>query len=152
DAGRLPIYEPGLLELVQRNRRDGRLSFTTDLAQGVAAAKLIFIAVGTPQGKDGGADLSNIWAVGDAIAAGISQEPAGSSPKIIVLKSTVPVGTNRRLLDRMTAKLKQPFDVAGNPEFLKEGAAVDDFMKPDRIVVGVHQPETAEVLRELYAP
>ncbi len=146
DGGQLPIYEPGLLELVQRNTREGRLRFTTDLAAGIAAAQLIFIAVGTPQGKDGGADLSNVWAVGDAIAA------AMTGPKIIVIKSTVPVGTNHRLGERLAAKTQHRFDVASNPEFLKEGAAVDDFMKPDRVVVGVRRPEVADVLRELYAP
>jgi UDPglucose 6-dehydrogenase len=146
DDGDLPIYEPGLLELVQRNVREGRLRFTTDLATGVAAAQLIFIAVGTPQGKDGGADLSNVWAVGDAIAAAVN------GPKLVILKSTVPVGTNRQLAERLAARTAQRLDVASNPEFLKEGAAVDDFMKPDRVVVGVRRPEVAEVLRELYAP
>jgi UDPglucose 6-dehydrogenase len=146
ESGKLPIYEPGLLELVQRNCREGRLRFTTDLAAGITPARIVFIAVGTPQGKDGAADLSNVWAVGDAVAKHLN----GS--KVIVIKSTVPVGTNRQLAERMAAKTKQTFDVASNPEFLKEGAAVDDFMKPDRVVVGVRRPEVAEVLRELYAP
>jgi UDPglucose 6-dehydrogenase len=146
DDGELPIYEPGLLELVQRNTREARLRFTTDLAGGIAPAQLVFIAVGTPQGKDGGADLSNVWAVGDAIAA------AMKGPRIVVIKSTVPVGTNRRLAERMAQRTQQRFEVASNPEFLKEGAAVDDFMKPDRVVVGVRRPEVADVLRELYAP
>src|SRR5262249_42922145 len=97
-------------------------------------------------GKDGAADLSNVWAVGDAVAKHLN------GPKVVVIKSTVPVGTNRQLAERMAAKTKQTFDVASNPEFLKEGAAVDDFMKPDRVVVGVRRPEVAEVLRELYAP
>jgi len=146
DDGELPIYEPGLLELVQRNVREGRLRFTTDLAAAVAPAQLIFIAVGTPQGKDGGADLSNVWAVGDALAAAVT------GPKVVVIKSTVPVGTNRQLAERLAAQTPQRLDVASNPEFLKEGAAVDDFMKPDRVVVGARRPEVAEVLRELYAP
>jgi UDPglucose 6-dehydrogenase len=146
DDGELPIYEPGLLELVQRNVREGRLRFTTDLAGGITPAQIVFIAVGTPQGKDGAADLSNVWAVGDALAA------AMNGPKIIIIKSTVPVGTNRQLAERLAARTKQTCDVASNPEFLKEGAAVDDFMKPDRVVVGVRRPEVAEVLRELYAP
>jgi UDPglucose 6-dehydrogenase len=146
DSGHLPIYEPGLLELVQRNRREGRLSFTTDLASGIAGARLVFIAVGTPQGADGAADLSNLWAVGDALAAALT------GPKIIVIKSTVPVGTNRELGERLAARTSHPVDVASNPEFLKEGAAVDDFMKPDRVVVGVRRPEVAEVLHQLYAP
>jgi UDPglucose 6-dehydrogenase len=144
--GQLPIYEPGLLELVLRNARDRRLSFTTVLAQGISAAQVIFLAVGTPQSDDGAADLSSVWAVADAIAENLN----GS--KIIVTKSTVPVGTNRALAERMAARTRQPFDVASNPEFLKEGTAVDDFMKPDRVVVGVRRPEVAEVLHELYAP
>jgi UDPglucose 6-dehydrogenase len=146
DDGELPIYEPGLLELVQRNVREGRLRFTTDLAGGINPAQVVFIAVGTPQGKDGAADLSSVWAVGEAIAAAIQ------GPKVIVIKSTVPVGTNHKLAERMSDRTHYRFDVASNPEFLKEGAAVDDFMKPDRVVVGVRRPEVAEVLRELYAP
>jgi len=145
EAGRLPIYEPGLLELVQRNRRELRLSFTTDLAAGVADAQIVFIAVGTPQGPDGAADLNNLWSVADDLA----QHCQGQ--KIVVIKSTVPVGTNRALAERL-AKANRNFDVASNPEFLKEGAAVDDFMKPDRVVVGARRPEVAEVLKELYAP
>jgi UDPglucose 6-dehydrogenase len=146
DDGELPIYEPGLLELVQRNAREGRLLFTTDLAAGVAAAQIVFIAVGTPQGADGSADLSSVWAVGDAIAS------AMQGHKLVVVKSTVPVGTNRKLAERLSARTRQPFDVASNPEFLKEGAAVDDFMKPDRVVIGVRRSEVADVLRDLYAP
>jgi UDPglucose 6-dehydrogenase len=146
EAGRLPIYEPGLLELVQRNRREGRLAFTTDLAAAVAPAQLIFIAVGTPQGADGGADLGNLWAVGDALAAAVN------GPKIVVIKSTVPVGSNHALAERLAGRTPHALDVASNPEFLKEGAAVEDFMKPDRVVVGVRRPQVAEVLQELYAP
>jgi UDPglucose 6-dehydrogenase len=146
EGDQIPIYEPGLLELVRRNRREGRLQFTTDLARGVSASRLVFIAVGTPPGPDGAADLSSLWAVGDALAA------ASNGPKIIVIKSTVPVGTNRALAERIAAKSRHALDVASNPEFLKEGAAVDDFMKPDRVVVGVRRPEVAEALRELYAP
>ncbi len=144
--GQLPIYEPGLLELVQRNRREGRLRFTTDLSTGVDPAQLVFIAVGTPQSADGSADLSTVWAVTDALAAAIA------GPKIIVIKSTVPVGTNRAVAERLAARNKQSIDVASNPEFLKEGAAIDDCLKPDRVVVGVRRPEVAEVLHELYAP
>jgi UDPglucose 6-dehydrogenase len=146
EGGQLPIYEPGLLELVQRNRRESRLTFTTDLAAAVTPAQLIFIAVGTPQGADGAADLGNLWAVGDALAQVIT------GPKIVVIKSTVPVGTNRTLFERFRAKSSHAIDVASNPEFLKEGAAVDDFMKPDRVVVGVRRPEVAEALHELYSP
>ena len=144
--GKVPIYEPGLAELVQRNHRDGRLPFTTDLAAGIAEAELVFIAVGTPQGDDGGADLRGVWAVGRQIAEALH------APKIIVIKSTVPVGTNAELARRMAEVTEVPFDVASNPEFLKEGAAIDDFIKPDRVVVGVRQPEVGERLHELYAP
>jgi UDPglucose 6-dehydrogenase len=146
ERGQLPIYEPGLSELVQRNRREGRLAFTTDLARGVAPAQLIFIAVGTPQSEDGSADLSTVWAVTDALAEHVA------GPKIVVIKSTVPVGTNRAVAERLAARGRSGVDVASNPEFLKEGAAVEDCMKPDRVVVGVRRPEVAEVLHELYAP
>jgi UDPglucose 6-dehydrogenase len=146
-GGRIPIYEPGLLELVERNMREGRLSFTTDLASTVGRAEVIFIAVGTPEGSNGLPNLDALWAVADALAANIHQ--AG---KIVVLKSTVPVGTNRAMRERIAQRTQVPIDVVSNPEFLKEGAAVDDFMKPDRVVVGVSRPEPAEVLRELYTP
>jgi UDPglucose 6-dehydrogenase len=144
--GKVPIYEPGLGELVHRNMRDNRLAFTTDLAVGIAEAEIAFIAVGTPQGSEGGADLSGVWEVGRQIAAHLQ------SPKIIVIKSTVPVGTNAELARRMAEVAKVPFDVASNPEFLKEGAAIEDFNKPDRVVVGVRRGEVAERLHELYAP
>ncbi len=144
EAGKLPIYEPGLLELVQRNRREERLHFTTDLAKGIHSARLIFIAVGTPQSPEGAADLSSVWAVADSIAA------AAKDPKIVVVKSTVPVGTNRTVAERIAARSSLRHVVASNPEFLKEGAALDDFMRPDRIVVGVREPETAQALHELY--
>lgn len=146
DSGKLPIYEPGLLELVHRNRREQRLSFTTDLAEGVRNARLVFIAVGTPQASDGAANLDNLWAVGDALASCVGKDT------IVVIKSTVPVGTNRRLAGRLMERAGRPIDVASNPEFLKEGAAVEDFMKPDRVVVGVRRQEVAEVLNELYKP
>jgi UDPglucose 6-dehydrogenase len=145
EQGQLPIYEPGLQELVQRNRREERLRFTTDLAKGIGPAQLVFIAVGTPQAADGSADLSTVWAVCDALAAHVN------GPKVVVIKSTVPVGTNRAVGERL-ARAKHPLDVASNPEFLKEGAAIEDCMKPDRVVVGVRRPEVGEVLRELYAP
>src|SRR5437016_11925205 len=126
ESGGLPIYEPGQLELVQRNRREGRLRFTNNLAAGVADSALIYLAVGTPQGDDGSADLSALWAVADAIAEHAQQ------PKTIVIKSTVPVGTNRRVAERLASRTKLAMEVASNPEFLKEGAAVEDCMKPDR--------------------
>lgn len=145
-GGRVPIYEPGLGELVHRNLRDGRLVFTTNLSGGIADAEIIFIAVGTPQGEQGGADLSGVWEVGRQIATNLK------SPKIIVIKSTVPVGTNAALAALMAEVTRVPFDVASNPEFLKEGAAIDDFNKPDRVVVGVRRPEVGERLHALYAP
>ncbi|MHB1561467.1 MAG: UDP-glucose dehydrogenase family protein [Isosphaeraceae bacterium] len=144
--GKIPIYEPGLGELVHRNLRDGRLAFTTDLAGGIEDAEIVFIAVGTPQGSHGGADLGGVWEVGRQIAG------AMRSPKIIVIKSTVPVGTNAELARRMAEVTDLPFDVASNPEFLKEGAAIDDFNKPDRVVVGVRRDEVAQRLHQLYAP
>ncbi|APW61572.1 UDP-glucose dehydrogenase family protein [Paludisphaera borealis] len=144
--GKIPIYEPGLAELVHRNTRDGRLTFSTDLAAGIADAEIIFVAVGTPQADHGGADLSGVWAVGKQIAESLTE------PKVIVIKSTVPVGTNAELARRMAESTTIPFDVANNPEFLKEGAAIEDFNKPDRVVVGVRRPEVAETLHELYAP
>jgi UDPglucose 6-dehydrogenase len=146
ESGRLPIYEPGLLEIVARNRRETRLHFTTDLAAGIAPAQMIFVAVGTPQAADGSADLSTVWAVADAIAE------HANGPKIVIIKSTVPVGTNRKVADRIAARAKFPLDVASNPEFLKEGAAIEDCTKPDRVVVGVRRKEVAEELHELYAP
>ena len=146
ERGEIPIYEPGLEELVHRNHRAGRLVFTTDLTEGIADAEIVFIAVGTPQANDGGADLRGIWAVGEEVARALD------SYKLIVTKSTVPVGTNAELARRMARVTGVPFDVASNPEFLKEGAAIEDFTKPDRIVVGVRSPEAKAKLLELYAP
>lgn len=145
--GEIPIYEPGLAELVHRNARDERLRFTTSLAEGVADAEIVFIAVGTPQAEDGSADLSGVYAVGEEIAREL-RVPG----RIVVIKSTVPVGTNAELARRMAAIAKVPFHVANNPEFLKEGAAIDDFNKPDRVVVGVRTEEVGERLQALYAP
>jgi UDPglucose 6-dehydrogenase len=150
---RIPIYEPGLLELVLRNKKDGRLAFTADLRGAVRAARLVFIAVGTPQSEEGDADLTAVFAVADAIGDAlkdVQQGPPGS--RVVITKSTVPVGTNAKVAERLAAKGCGWVDVASNPEFLKEGAAVDDFMKPDRVVVGVRKPEVAKVLGELYAP
>ncbi len=148
-GGKIPIYEPGLAELVHRNARDGRLRFTTDLGEAMAEAELVFIAVGTPQGDDGGANLNGIWAVGREIAAHLHH---GDDRKTIIIKSTVPVGTNAELARRMAEATDVPFDVASNPEFLKEGAAIDDFNKPDRVVVGARRPEVFEQLHDLYRP
>jgi UDPglucose 6-dehydrogenase len=146
EAGGLPIYEPGLSELVQRNRREQRLTFTTNLIAGVKSAQIVFIAVGTPQSNHGAADLDSLWAVADAMAPHLKPDA------VVVTKSTVPVGTNRKLAERLRQKAGRAIDVASNPEFLKEGAALDDFMKPDRVVVGARRPEVAETLRELYSP
>ena len=153
NAGGLPIYEPGLLELVRRNREDGRLVFTTDLAAAVRPARLVFIAVGTPQGADGDADLSAVFAVADAVGRALADLPPGPpGSRVVVTKSTVPVGTNAKVTDRLAAAGAGHVEVASNPEFLKEGAAIEDFMRPDRVVVGARRPEVADVLRELYAP
>jgi UDPglucose 6-dehydrogenase len=144
--GEIPIYEPGLAEMVEHNANAGRLHFTTDLAAAVKGAQLVFLAVGTPSGDDGAADLSNLWAVVKAMA------PHLDPHTIVVTKSTVPVGTNagiRRLLKELTGR---DCEVASNPEFLKEGAAIDDFVKPDRVVVGVSGQKAADKLRELYQP
>jgi UDPglucose 6-dehydrogenase len=144
--GQIPIYEPGLEELVISNFKDGRLKFTTDLADAVNQSELVFIAVGTPQSEDGSADLSGVFAVGEAIAR------VALEPKIIIVKSTVPVGTNAELERRVRIITDVPHHFASNPEFLKEGAAIDDFTKPDRVVVGVRSEAVGNSLRELYAP
>ncbi len=144
--GDIPIYEPGLSELVVRNAKAGRLRFTTDCREAAASAKCVFIAVGTPQGDDGSANLTGLWAVVDTLA------PLLAPNAVVVIKSTVPVGTNRRVAERLQELCGRPVDVASNPEFLKEGAAIDDFTKPDRVVVGVNRPEVADTLRELYKP
>ena len=144
--GEIPIYEPGLSDLVQNNVEEGRLNFTTSLQEGVERSEVIFIAVGTPQDEDGSADLSHVLDV----ARGIGRYMNG--PKIVVDKSTVPVGTAGKVREAIAAFTKYPFEVVSNPEFLKEGAAIEDFMKPDRVVIGVQSEEAARVMRELYAP
>jgi UDPglucose 6-dehydrogenase len=144
--GRVPIYEPGLTELVVRNSAAGRLHFTTKLAEAVPPAELVYLAVGTPQTSDGSADLSALRSVVKSLAPYLAQDA------IVVIKSTVPVGTNRETFERLCELTGRECDVASNPEFLKEGAAINDFMFPDRVVVGVRRPEVAEVLRELYSP
>ncbi len=152
-SGGIPIYEPGLEELVKKNTASGRLSFTSDLQTAVRAARLIFIAVGTPMSKAGDADLTAVWAVTNAIAAALKDLPPGThGDRVVVVKSTVPVGTNQGVVDRLNAAGVPHVDAASNPEFLKEGAAINDFMKPDRVVVGVRHPAVGEVLRELYKP
>lgn len=146
ENGEIPIYEPGLAEIVQRNVKAGRLRFTTDLAGAVREALVIFIGVGTPPDADGAADLTDIFAVAEAIAA------AMDGYRIVVMKSTVPVGTHRRFCARMAAHTVHPFDYVSNPEFLKEGAAIEDFMRPDRVVIGASNPAVVEIMKEIYAP
>jgi UDPglucose 6-dehydrogenase len=145
-AGDVPIFEPGLEDLVKSNAKAGRLTFTTYLRDAVQASDVIFIAVGTPQDEDGSADLTHVLAV----AKGIGECMNG--PKIVVDKSTVPVGTADRVRAEIERATKFSVDVVSNPEFLKEGAAIDDFLRPDRVVVGVSSEEAARVMRELYAP
>ena len=149
--GRIPFFEPGLAALIRRNAAGGRLKFTTDAAAGVAHGQLLFIAVGTPQNEDGSADLSQVMAVADTIGRHVD------GYRVVVDKSTVPVGTADRVRGAIGAQLRRrrarhAFDVVSNPEFLKEGAAVDDFMKPDRIIIGADSPRPVKLLRELYAP
>jgi UDPglucose 6-dehydrogenase len=145
-AGRIPIYEPGLEELVRRNRAEKRLTFTTDLPKAVRGSQIIFIAVGTPTGEDGSADLSHVLEVARQIGK------AMNGYKVIVDKSTVPVGTSEKVREVVRRETKQPFSVVSNPEFLKQGAAIDDFMKPDRVVIGAEDQRAAEIMKELYAP
>ena len=142
----MPIYEPGLEELVVRNVEAERLHFTTDLAAAVKTARLVFLAVGTPPADDGSADLTALWTVVDAIAPHLRPDA------IVVTKSTVPVGTAAKIAARLKELTGRDCDVASNPEFLKEGAALDDFQKPDRVVVGVRRPEVGDMLHSLYAP
>ena len=144
--GELPIYEPGLEEMVPRNVAEERLRFTTDLPGSVRESDILFIAVGTPQDEDGSADLTHVLEV----AAGIGQAMNGY--KIVITKSTVPVGTASKVKAEIAKHTRHPFAVVANPEFLKEGVAVDDFLKPDRVVIGVDDPKVEAVMRELYEP
>jgi UDPglucose 6-dehydrogenase len=144
--GKIPIYEPGLEELVRRNRSEKRLTFTTELARAVRAAQIIFIAVGTPQGEDGSADLQHVMQVARDVAR------AMNGYKVIVDKSTVPVGTAAKVREVVRRETTHPFSVVSNPEFLKQGAAVEDFMKPDRVVIGAEDERAAALMQELYAP
>jgi UDPglucose 6-dehydrogenase len=146
NAGIVPIYEPGLEELIKRNVAHDRLSFTTDMARAIKSADIIFIAVGTPPGEDGSADLKYVLGA----AAEIGKYLNGY--KVVINKSTVPVGTGDKVKAAVAGKTKHKFDVVSNPEFLKEGAAIEDFMKPDRIVIGVEGPRAAALVQELYAP
>ena len=142
----LPIYEPGLEPLVSRNQREGRLQFTTDVGDAVRRAEVVFIAVGTPPDEDGSADLTHVLAVARTIGEHMD------APKVVITKSTVPVGTAEKVRAEIARHTKTAFHVCSNPEFLKEGAAVEDFMKPDRVVVGIDSDDAARVLEELYAP
>ena len=151
NAGEVPIYEPGLDDYLHRNRESGRLEFTTDVAKGVNHGLFQFVAVGTPRDEDGSADLQHVLAVAKSIGEHMSEY------RIIVNKSTVPVGTADRVKTTIQEQLEKrqqaiDFDVVSNPEFLKEGAAINDFMKPDRIVVGTDNPRTTELLKALYEP
>ena len=151
NRGEIPIYEPGLEELVKRNSKEGRLKFSMDLSYAVKESLICFIAVGTPPGEDGSADMKYVLGV----AKGIAQAMDGY--RIIVGKSTVPVGTADRVRSEIQNELYRQdkdykFDVVSNPEFLKEGAAIDDFMKPDRVVIGTDSAHAAEIMKELYSP
>ena len=148
EKGEVPFYEPGLSEVVTRNVKEGRLSFTTDFASAVEECGIIFIAVGTPEGEDGAVDLSQV----DTVARDIGRHMTGY--RVIVQKSTVPVGTAvrlRRIIEENQSE-RHPFDVVSNPEFLREGSAVEDFMRPNRVVVGTESEKARETMREIYAP
>jgi UDPglucose 6-dehydrogenase len=142
----LPIYEPGLEPLVRRNQDEGRLAFTTDIGAAVERADVVFIAVGTPEGEDGSADLHHVLEVARVIGQHLN------GPKVIATKSTVPVGTAERVRAAIRAESDVPFSLCANPEFLKEGAAVEDFMHPDRVVVGVEDDRAREAMAQLYGP
>ena len=144
--GRIPIYEPGLEEMVRRNRAEKRLTFTTDLPKGIRASQIVFIAVGTPTGEDGSADLSHVLEVARQIGK------AMNGYKVIVDKSTVPVGTSEKVREVIKKETQHPFSVVSNPEFLKQGAAIEDFMKPDRVVIGAEDQRAGQIMTELYAP
>ena len=149
--GEVPIFEPGLEAMVHKNTESGRLRFTTDAKEGVAHGLFQFIAVGTPPDEDGSADMQYVTAVAKTIGELMTEY------RVVVDKSTVPVGTADKVRDQILKSLAErkanvEFDVVSNPEFLKEGAAIDDFMKPDRIVIGTDNPRTTELLRALYAP
>ncbi len=144
--GEVPIYEPGLEDLIGNNLKAGRIRYTTDVADAVRVSDVIFIAVGTPPGEDGSADLQHVLSVASDIGRSMNGE------KVVITKSTVPVGTAKRVRAAIEAETDFPVHVCSNPEFLKEGAAVDDFMKPDRVVLGVDSDHSARVLSDLYDP
>ncbi|MFQ5638802.1 MAG: UDP-glucose dehydrogenase family protein [bacterium] len=144
--GELPIYEPGLREMVVHNAKEDRLFFTTDIKYAVEKAQVIFIAVGTPPDEDGSADLRYVLGVAKDIGAYMN------GYKVVVNKSTVPVGTAEKVANEIKRHTQHPFAVVSNPEFLKEGAAIDDFLRPDRVVIGTTDPEAAEIMKNLYSP
>ena len=144
--GIIPIYEPGLAEVVKRNEEAGRLSFTTDLKEGVDNSLVIFLAIGTPSAEDGSADISAVLSVAGEIARLMD------GYRIIVTKSTVPVGTYEKVSEVIRSRTEQLFDYVSNPEFLKEGSAVDDFLKPDRVIIGTENPAVMEIMKQLHAP
>ena len=144
--GRVPFFEPGLDDMVRSNIDEGRLSFTTDIALAIRESLLVFIAVGTPQTENGEADISSVLEVARSIGENLD------GYKIVITKSTVPVGTTEKVRDTIKSLTDQKFGVASNPEFLKEGAAIDDFLKPDRVVIGVEEESVGSVMGELYAP
>ncbi len=144
--GKITIYEPGLDVLFDRNIAQGRLKFTTDLAEGIKGARIIFLALPTPPGEDGSADLKYVLGVASDLG------PLLEDYTVVVDKSTVPVGTAEKVHDKIAAGASMPFDVVSNPEFLREGVAVEDFMKPDRVVIGTSSPRAREVMERLYAP
>ena len=146
NQGRVPIFEPGLEPIVKRNRDAGRLTFSTDVSASVAHGELQLIAVNTPPGEDGSADLQHVLAAAQAIARHMK------SWKLVVTKSTVPVGTADRIRELLKSETEVPFAVVSNPEFLKEGAAVEDFMRPDRVIIGAEDERAVALLRQLYAP
>jgi UDPglucose 6-dehydrogenase len=146
NRGRIPIYEPGLEELVRRNRGEKRLMFSTALPDAVRQSEVVFLAVGTPMGEDGSADLQHVLAAARDIAR------AMNGYKVVVDKSTVPVGTSERVHALITSETAHACSVVSNPEFLKQGAAVEDFLKPDRVVIGTRDARAADIMRELYRP
>ncbi len=152
EAGKSPIYEPGLDDLIARNRKSGRLHFSTDRETAYDDADAIFICVGTPSDEDGSADLKYVLKVAEDIAAALDRLGPGQAPKTVVVKSTVPVGTSHKVRDLIRSRTKVPFHIADNPEFLKEGDAINDFMKPDRVVCGVEDAAAAQLMRDLYEP
>jgi UDPglucose 6-dehydrogenase len=144
--GKIPIYEPGLAELVHRNAAERRLVFTRDLPEAVKRAEVVFIAVGTPTGEDGSADLQHVLGAAREVAR------AMTGYTVIVDKSTVPAGTSERVREAIARETKHPFSVVSNPEFLKQGAAVEDFLKPDRVVIGATDERAAAIMTDLYRP